>query len=589
MGIFSRLRLAPSPPVKRPRDLAYAALERPPLPTLVVLALQHVATALALIAYVLAAAHIGGLEPEAVRKLVSAAIIGMAISTALQSWGGRNGSGTMLVHIPDPLIVALSGLVCAQYGVGGMVVVCLVNGLTSLGASFIVPHLRAVLPPSVAGVVVCVGGLSLIEPALTHTMGLADKQLAANDALLGGATLAVIMALSIWGSRTIKLFALLAGIFAGIALAAVLGKLEGGAVLLHTPLFGVPSLVAPRFDLPVGLLLSVAMLAIMVQLDTFACVVLMQKMDDAGWRRADMRAVGGGIRANALGNLLSAGLGAYPNAVSSANLALCHISRSTSRWIGLAVAGLLLLLAFMPLVSRALTLIPTAVIGAVELYAAAYLIVSGIELIASRAMDARGIFMVGLAFVAGMGVMFIPDLSEMLPESIAFLAGNGIVMAGVTAIMLNLAFRLGSSQRRSESLHDVESARELSERVTEFVETSGAAWGARHDAIRRAAQAALEAVEALHAAGQGRKAVEIRGRFDEFNLDIELLHEGPPLTLDTPERPTADLLDADDDAFEAALEQAMTRVSHTLMQHLADRVHADHKHGRSRLRLHFDH
>src|SRR5690554_5425739 len=122
MGIFSRIGLIPTPPVKRPRDLAYASTELPPPPTLAVLAVQHVATALALIAYALAAAHIGGLDAEGTRKLISATIIGMAIATGLQAWGGRTGSGTMLVHMPDPLLVALSGLVCAEYGLGGMVV-----------------------------------------------------------------------------------------------------------------------------------------------------------------------------------------------------------------------------------------------------------------------------------------------------------------------------------------------------------------------------------------------------------------------------------------------------------------------------------
>lgn len=588
MGIFSRFGLVPTPPVKRPRDLAYAAMERPPLPTLAILAIQHVATALALIAYVLAAAHIGGLDAESTRKLVSAAIIGMALSTALQSIGGRTGSGTLLVHIPDPLLVALSGLVCAEYGLGGMVAVCLVNGLAGLGGSVIVPRLRAVLPPTVAGVVVCVGGISLIEPALTHTSGLHNNALDASDALLGCVTLLVIMALSIWGSRLMKLFALLMGMAAGIVLAALLGKLEGGNILLQTPLFGVPSLATPRFDIPIGVLIGAALLALMTQLDAFACVVLMQKMDDADWRRANMNMVGGGIRATALGNLFIAPLGGYPGAVSSANLALCHISRSTSRWIGLAVAGLLLLLAFMPLVARALTLIPTPIIGAVEIYAAAYLVVSGIELIASRAMDARGIFMVGLAFVAGMGVMFMPHVGDMLPDALRFIAGNGIVVAGLTAILLNLAFRMGSSQRSSGALHDAHSPAELTERVVEFVEGSGAAWGARHDAIRRATQAAIEAVEALHASG-GRRAIEIRGRFDEFNLDIEILHQGPPLVLSAPAKPAANLLDADDAEFEASLAATMSQVSHTLMQRLADRVHADQRHGQSSLRLHFDH
>ncbi len=589
MGIFSTFGLIRNPPVKRPRDLAYASMERPPLPTLAVLALQHTATALALIAYVLAAAHLGGLDAEATRELVSAAIIGMAISTALQAIGGHTGSGTMLVHIPDPLLVALSGLICAEDGVGGMVAVCIVNGLSGILASFIVPRLRTILPPTVAGVVVCVGGLSLVEPALVHTTGLHEGAVSGTDALLGGVTLLIIMALSIWGNRTIKLFALLLGVTVGVLLAAMLGSLQGGASLAQAPLFGLPSLATPRLDIPVGVLVSVALLSLMVQLDVFASVVLMQKMDDADWRRANMRMVGGGIRANALGNLLVAPLGAYPNAVSSANLALCHISRSTSRWIGVGVALLLLLMAFMPLVSLALTLIPTAVIGAVELYAAAYLIVSGIELIASRALDARGIFMVGLAFVAGIGVMFMPNLADILPPSISFLARNGIVVAGLVAIALNLVFRLGSSQRNRQVLHDTASDTELAERIIDFVESSGAAWGARREAIRRAAQAALEAVELLHASGDGRRATEIRGRFDEFNLDFEILHKGPPLQLQGQQAPPSDLLDADDEAFEAALAQTMSRVSHTLMQRLADRVHTEQRGGQSRLRLHFDH
>lgn len=589
MGIFSRFGLIRTPPVKRPHDLAYASMERPPLPTLGVLALQHTATAVALIAYVLAAAHIGGLDADSTQKMLSAAIIGMALSTALQAIGGRTGSGTMLVHIPDPLLVALSGLVCAEYGVGGMVAVCIVNGVTGLACGAIVPKLRAVLPPTVAGVVVCVGGLSLIEPALMHTTGLQDGTLNAADVLLGGTTLTVIMAMSIWGSRTMKLFALLAGMAAGIGLAALMGQLHGGEQLARTPLFGLPTLAPPSLDVPPGLLLSVALLALMTQLDVFASVVLMQKMDDAGWRRANMRMVGGGIRATAIGNLLAAPLGAYPSAVSSANLALCHISRSTSRWIGLAVAALLLLLAFVPMVSRALTLVPSAVIGAVEIYAAAYLVVSGIELIASRAMDSRGIFMVGLSFVAGLGVMFMPGIADAVPESIAFLAHNGIVVAGLTAILLNVAFRMGSTQRSASRLDDVTSEKALTERVIAFVESSGAAWGARHDAIRRAAQAALEAVELINAGGDTRRATEIRGRFDEFNLDLEILHQGPPLELVRQQKPSANILDADDDAFEAALAATMSQVSHTLMQRLADRVHADQRNGRSSLRLHFDH
>jgi xanthine permease XanP len=585
---FPKLKLSPLPAFKRPHDLVFAANDKPPAFALGGLALQHCATALALLAYALAAARIGGLDTESTRSLVTATILGMAMATFLQSWGGRLGSGMLLVHMPDPLLVVISGLIAAEYGVGGLVLVGLVNGTVALGAGSIVPRLRAVLPPAVAGVVVCVAGLSLIAPALTHTSGM-DTGAGVNriDVLIGGLTLLVIVALSIWGSRRAKLFALLAGLAAGVSLAAFFGRLHGIDTLIAEPVFGFPNPPVPEFGIDPGVLAAVAVLALMTQLDTFGCVVLMHKMNDADWRRPDMRMVGGGIRANGLGNLFGAWLGAYPSAISSANIALSHISRSTSRWIGLLTALLLAGVSFLPQVTMALTLIPAAVIGAVEIYAAAYLIVSGIELIASRAMDARGIFMIGLSFVMGMGVMFLPGLSELAPESLRFMAKNGIIVAGLTAIALNLLFRLGTSQRATLELTDDDMH---ARKIVEFVETQGAIWSARRDAVRRAAQAALEAAEAIQAAGGNRRLVAVRGSFDEFNLDFELLHDGPPLNLQAkPNAAAANLLDIDDDAFHAALDDALAGVSQVLLKRLADRLSTGTREGRAFLRLHFDH
>lgn len=590
MAIFRGIRLPAGPALKRPPELMYAGNERPPAIALAGLALQHAATALALIAYVLASAKIGGLDSDTTRAMISATVLGMALSCFLQSWGGWLGSGLLLVHIPDPLLVILSGMVAAEYGLGGLVLMGLVNGAVAMGAGVIVPRLRAVLPPTVAGVVVCVAGLSLIAPALNHVTGLADGTAPdETDILIGGATLIVIVALSVWGNRRAKLFALMAGLAAGVAVAAFVGELHGWDTLASAPAFGLPRPPMPEFGVDPGILAAVAVLALMTQLDTFGCVVLLHKMNDADWRRPNMRMVSGGMRANGLGNLLSAFMGAYPNAISSANIALAHISRSTSRWVGLAAACLLAIVAFLPQVSLALTLVPTAVIGAIEVYAAAYLIVSGIELIASRALDSRGIFMVGLSFVLGMGVIFIPELAALAPESVRFLAKNGIIVAGLAAISLNLLFRLGSSQRAQADFEEDASPAGLGQRVVEFIETQGASWSARRDAVRRAAQAGLEAAEAVQAAG-GRRLRGIRGSFDEFNLDIELLHEGPPLALGAEQTAArSDLLDVDEASFQAALEHALSGVSHVLLKRLADRLSSGQRGNLSYIRLHFDH
>jgi xanthine/uracil permease len=569
----------------------YAGNESPPAGALLALTLQHAGTALALVAYVLASAKIAGLDTETTRSMLTATIIGMAISTFLQSWGGRLGPGLQIVHIPDPLLVVISGMAVAEFGIGGLVLITFVNGATALAAGVLVPRLRAVLPPTVAGVVICIAGLSLIPSALEHTTGLNDVgNVDPIDILLGATTLFIMIALSIWGSNRVKLFALFTGLLAGVVLAVFFGRLEGTHALLHTPVLAMPTVPTPSFSIDPSVLAAVAILSIMTQLDTFGTSVLLQRMNDADFKRPDMRRVGASIRANGLGNLLSSFLGAYPSATSSANIALTHISRSTSRILGITTAAALVIIAFLPQVSLALTLIPTPVIGAVEVYAAAYLIVSGVELIASRAIDTRGIFMIGLSFIAGVGVMFLPSLAELAPESLRFLAHNGIIVGGLCAIVLNALFRLGTSQKVTRAITETSSAETGPGRqVVDFIEENGAIWSARREAVQRAAQAALEAVEALGAAAPVRRILAITASFDEYNLDIELTHDGAAIDLNTAQAAQANLLELDEQQFAKALDATMGQVSAQLLRRLADRVTTGTRGQNSVIRLHFDH
>ncbi|MPM94909.1 hypothetical protein SDC9_142058 [bioreactor metagenome] len=226
-------------------------------------------------------------------------------------------------------------------------------------------------------------------------------------------------------------------------------------------------------------------------------------------------------------------------------------------------------------------------LGAVELYAACFLIVSGFELIASRAMDSRGIFTVGLAICIGLSIMLMPQMAQDAPASWRFLVGSGFVMAGLVVIALNLLFRLGTAQRAEQPLDKAD----LHNTIINFVESQGAAWGVRRKVVQRAAMAALEAAEAIQ--GSGARTLQcIRGSFDEFNLDLELVHSGTPLQFGTKASATpstahtSDLLDGD----EAALLAALDNVSGVLLQHLADRVQtAPAGADASVLKLHFEH
>lgn len=591
LSSWLQARLPASPKRRRPFELIYAADELPPTASLLVLAMQHAMTVLAFVAYVLAAAKMANIPVPQTQSIVTLTLIAMGLITAMQAWGGKWGSGSLLVFQPDPMMISFASIAIATHGIGSLVSVTLLVAVVTMVAGPVIGRLRPLFPPTVVGTVVCMAGLGLVSPAMHNALGLdAHKQIHGNSVLVAAVTMVCIVFCSVWGGRRLKLMGMLAGIAAGSLTAYACQMLSGAEWMQQAPWLALPQPIAPNFSLSPTLMGAIIFITLLNQLDNIGCLSIMEKTDNADWRRADMAFIGRGIRANGLGDLLAGLLGSFPTAPCSANIALAHATRSTSRYIGLATAAMLLLVALSPKLTVLLTLIPDAVLGAVELYACAYLMVSGIEMIATRALDSRGIFMVGLSLSAGLATMLIPELGAQAPEQLRLLAGDGFIVAGSLVVALNLLFRWGTKQQASKTL-DQHTGIALHQQITDFVEQQGAAWSARHDVVRRAASAALEAAEAITATGHGH-LLSIAGSFDEFRMDLTLTHAGPPIALDRTtshmpmELPTDAIWDADDLAMDAALQ----RMSHTLLHHLADKVSSgsDKQHA-SWLCLHFEH
>ncbi len=131
--------------------------------------------AIALSAYALVVAKLANLSLEDTQSFLACTILGMALATVLQSWGGKVGAGAFIVHIPDPIMVPFIALVITSYGLGGVLPATVLAGCAALLVGRVVPHLRPLFPPTVMGVVVTVGGFSLVRGALEHSLGLDDK------------------------------------------------------------------------------------------------------------------------------------------------------------------------------------------------------------------------------------------------------------------------------------------------------------------------------------------------------------------------------------------------------------------------------
>jgi NCS2 family nucleobase:cation symporter-2 len=154
---------------------------------------------------------------------------------------------------------------------------------------------------------------------------------------------------------------------------------------------------------------------------------------------------------------------------------------------------------------------------------------------------------------------------------------SSLVLGTFTALLLNLVFRLGV--RRTQKLA-VDPRNVDPVAIETFMETQGAAWGARRDVIDRAGFDLQQSIETIVDACAPSGPLEVEASFDEFNLDLRVSYDGPPLQL--PERrPTNEEIMASD--------EGARRLAGFLLRKYADRIESTHKAGRSTILFHFDH
>lgn len=103
---------------------------------------------------------------------------------------------------------------------------------------------------------------------------------------------------------------------------------------------------------------ALVLTAVLSQLDMLGSVIILDKMEDADWKRANMQAAHSGIKANGDGRYGGGAAGGVLElrALGQYCAGPCH--PLTARAIGLATALLLALVAFLPQATLALTLIP---------------------------------------------------------------------------------------------------------------------------------------------------------------------------------------------------------------------------------------
>lgn len=548
---------------KRPSSLIYANTETPPLAGVALLAFQHSAIVLVNLVYAVIISKAIGLSSAEQLSLISTTLLVCGVGTMLQAqFAGR----LLVVFHPNPIYIPLIIAAGLAEGASGIVVLVASAGLVQFFFGSAVRKLRVLFPPEVCGVVVLMLGVSLLPGTLRGIVeGVPPAQVIDYMGIvIALTTLAVTSIATVWLRGTARFFALLLGCFAGLILAYFTDNWEFAQVAPHfsgtvstsnldwymenqdkflsAPFFAFPGLQFPGFTFSPGLIPIAAIAALVNVVDELGVLIGAERLEDADWRKPDFTRVSRGLQASGLSTMVSGLFGGVALGMSSANLSLAYATGVTSRIVAIAAGAMLAAISFLPYFLSILRSLPDAVLAGLLFYSAAFFLVSGAELALSRMMSPRRALVIGFSTGIGILVQAVPLITSAAHGTWLEHILAPMTLATLTAILLNLAMRIGITQTETVEIRKGDSGQAIVEKLEEL----GEAWGLHRATVARASGAMNEIAELFMTMADG--PVTCRIKHNELHLLLNFSYQGRALS--APDRaPTLEELESETDGL----------------------------------------
>ena len=438
---------------KKPSNLIYGLDDRPPNLVLLALAFQHILLISSTLVLPMVLVSGLGLGAGVISAVVSMSMIACGVGTMLQSMRlPFIGSGYLCPNVCGPNFFAASVNAAWLGGLPLMRGMTIVAGLFEVICARFIPRLAFLFPPEITGLVVLMVGVNLIPVSTSKFMDInfAGEPINYLSFAIATITLSTVVALNVWGSMRIRLYAMLIGMAAGYFLSFLFGLMTASDYysVSSAPWFGVPHYDG-MFDIAFdwSLLPTFLIVSLTGTLKSFGNLVIAEKFNDDDWRSPNTSKISNGLVADGLALSFSGLIGGMASDTSSSNVALSGASGATSRYIGFATGAIFLILGFSPKIGSALGIMPAAVGGSILVFSVCMMVVTGLKIIVSANLDMRRTFVVGIALCFGLSLNIMPALYVQVPAWIRPLFESSLSLATTIAMILTLILRIGSEPK----------------------------------------------------------------------------------------------------------------------------------------------
>jgi uracil-xanthine permease len=439
------------------------------------------------------------LSPEDVAFLISADLFCCGLVTLIQSLGATQWFGIRLPVMMGVTFAAVGPMVAmanANPGAAGAQLIfgaIIGAGVISILIAPAVSRMLRYFPPVVTGTIIAVIGISLMRiginwifgnpvgptaptivnpehkqwldaaaaaasapgstlPALPKDLALLPKLPNPKYADLTGVGIAAIVLASILLiARYAKGFVANISVLLGIVIGGVVATAMG---LMNFDKVGKAAwfdVVTPfHFGMPVFdplLILTMTLVMIVVMIESTGMFLALGEMTD---RHVDQPALSRGLRTDGLGTLIGGIFNTFPYTSFSQNVGLVAVTGVKSRFVCVAGGLILLGLGLLPKMAALVESLPTVVLGGAGLVMFGMVTATGIRILGGVDFKHNrfNALIVAISIGVGMIPLIAPNFKQWMPHGLHPLIESGILLASISAVLLNLFFNGASSDSR---------------------------------------------------------------------------------------------------------------------------------------------
>ena len=378
-----------------------------------------------------------GYSTKELTYLISTDIFMCGVATFLQLQVNKYfGIGLPVVLGVAFQSVAPLSIIGAKLGSGAIFGSIIVSGLIVILISGFFSKIRKFFPPLVTGSVITTIGLTLIPVAIGN-MGTNIAQPELSSVILAVVTILVILLIHAVTTGFVRSIAILIGLIIGTVVAGFMGIVDFSPIA-QAPLIHIPTpffFGKPIFDFSSILMMTIISLVSMVE----STGVYLALSDITGDEISETR-LRNGYRAEGLAVALGGIFNTFPYTGFSQNVGLVQLSGIKTRRPIFYTAGFLVILGLLPKFGACAQIIPAPVLGGAMLVMFGMVTIQGIRMLGRVNFEnEHNLLIAAMAVAAGVGFNGT-TLFQALPNTVEMFLNNGIVMATLVAIILNLIF-----------------------------------------------------------------------------------------------------------------------------------------------------